>query len=160
MAIETHQLMAATAGVINHKRMAQALAVSLSHTYVLCADPMAHDAPVRNDADRLVNLLTELATHRNGRPALVMWRMFWKEFFARVIDGEKPEPLTCETIIPEAQQLCAHFSDVLKECKPGFVPDHVAQEAAEMIAKLEQLVACAEAADDSGVAQARRLRVQ
>lgn len=156
--LETHQLMQATARVVNHKRMAHALAVSLPHTYVLCADPLTQDAPVRNDADRLTNLLTELASHRDGKPTLVLWELYFAQLFGRLVRNEKPAALTCETIIPEAQKLCAHMADVLAECKPGFVPNTIAKEAAEMIAALRTLIECAEEADDTPATRVRIAR--
>jgi hypothetical protein len=158
--MESHQLYSAAAKIIGHRALARVLSVSLQHTYVLCADPITLDVPVRTDWDRTKNLLETVASHRDGRPVLIQWEMADKLFYDRVIRGERAEPLTCETVVTEAQAAISEFGELLMECKPGFVSDRIAKEAAEVIAKLERLVACAEAADDSGAAQPRKLRVQ
>lgn len=148
MAIETYQLFEATARVTGRANLARALHVGEKHTYNLTADPMTIEVPCRNDADRMTNVFEMLATYPAGRPALILWRQHFNELFARLVDRETAKPLTPETVILEAQEVCAEVGDVLRECKPGFLPNRLAQQCAEAIARLERLMAMAEAADD------------
>lgn len=149
MAFETYQLFGMTADAIGRDGIADALHIGMKHTYNLTADPMTLEVPCKNDAQRLQNMFEKLATHPAGKPALICWRMHFNELFARLIDHEIAKPLTPETVLLEAQEMCAEMGDVLRECKPGFVPDKLAKEAAELIAVLERMVAMAEAADDA-----------
>jgi hypothetical protein len=148
MAMETHDLFAMTADVIGRDGLASALHVGVKHTYNLTADPMTLEVPCRNDAERMQNVFEKLATYPEGKPALILWRMHFNELFSRLIDHENARPLTPETVLVEAQELCAEVADVLRECKPGFVPEKLSKEAAELIAVLERIVHMAEASDD------------
>lgn len=149
--IETLELYRAAAKAIGHKQLADALNISLGHTYVLTADPLAIDAPVRNDIERLTTLIQALATHPNARPTLILFRLYFKELFARVLDREEPTPLTPETVCAETQEAIGQFGELLRECRPGFIPDRIAAEAADVISILERLVASAESSDDNAV---------
>lgn len=144
---EPVQLYCAAAKAIGHKQLADALNVSVGHTYVLTADPLAIDAPVRNDVERLTTLVQTLATHPSARSTLILFRLYFKELFARVLDREEPKPLTPETMCAEVQEVVSQFGELLRECRPGFVPDHIAVEAADVIAALERLIASAESSD-------------
>lgn len=149
MPLETHQLYQKTAEVIGHKRLASALNVSVAHTYNLTADPLSQNVAVRDDADRLTSMLEALSTHPHGKPALVLWELHFSELFDRLVRRETPEPLTPETVITEAQKAITEFGELLRECKPGFVPEKLAKEAAELIAVLERIVHMAETSDDT-----------
>lgn len=156
--IESTQVYRAWAKAIGHKRMASTLAVSLQHSYVLTTDPIARDIQVRDDIERITNMVEASAAHgAAGKAANIQAELYFSDLFGRVNRNESPTPLTCESVILRAQEGCAHFSDVLRSCKPGFIPDEVAKEAAEMIVWLREFVACAEASDD--VPQTKPIRV-
>lgn len=147
--IETVQLYRATAHAIGHKRMASTMGISLQHSYVLTNDPISREAPVRDDVERITNLMEANATHgAAGKAANVHFELYFTELFDRVNRHEIPTALTCETVVTEAQKAIAEFGQLLAECRPGFTPDRVLAEAADVITALRRLAVCAEAADD------------
>lgn len=148
MPIETHQVYAAIASAIGHKRMASTQGCSVQHTYLLTRDPVELDAPVRTDLDRFLALLEVAATHPDGKSATVLAELACNEFFDRINRRQTPKALTPETVCLETQEAIAQFGELLRECKPGFIPDKIAAEAADVIAVLKRFVAAAEKADD------------
>jgi hypothetical protein len=157
--IESFQIYRQHAQAQGHKGLRSTLGCSLSHTYVLTTPSEARDTQVRDDLERIVAMVEASASRgKDGEVANEMTEVFFSELFNRTNRGDSPKPLTCERAITEAQVLCQHFADVLGTCKPGFVPEEVTIEAAEMIVALRNLIRCAEAADD-GNSEAEGLRL-
>lgn len=149
MPIESYQLFRAHAAAQGHKGLARSMNISKSHTYVLTTPSEDRETQVRDDVERLTSMCEASATRGStGRVANKLTEVYFKELFDRLNRNQHTEPLTCELVVQRAQRMCERMADVLKECRPGFIPDAIAREAAEMIVELESLIVCAEAADD------------
>jgi hypothetical protein len=154
--IETSQLYAGTLRVLGIHRLQQLMGFRKAQSvYKLAADRLALDTPVRDDVQRITSVVEALAAHPNERAVLVMWEMYFKELFNRVIRHQTYESMTAEDVVKRAQELCVEVSDVLRECKPGYSPGKLVKESSELIAVLEKLVGMAEVTDD--VVQLRRI---
>lgn len=146
--IETHQLYESAVKAISAKQVADALNVGVNHVYKLAADPFSLDAPVRDDVLRITTLMEKLAAHPNGREALILFCVYFKDLIERLRDGDIVTPLDCAGL-PERLAAISHaFGDVVGNLKPGFNANTIAKEGAELIAETERLLRCAEASDD------------
>lgn len=141
--METNDLFHIAGDAVGFKQLSHALGLSLAHTYKLAADPMSLDVPVRNDLDRIASVVDMMAARPHAKPALVLWRTWFQDLFARAIYDERAPVLTCDNVQATTERLCSEFADVLKECRKDFVPEAVAKQAAELMAVLETLVRCA-----------------
>jgi len=159
MAIETHQLYSAAGDALGAKQAAAILNVGVQHFYKLAADPMSLDVPVRDDVMRITQLVEAMTARPHAKAKLHLWRLYFDDLFRRAVDRDEATPLDCETIREKAAALCQHFGELLAECGPGFNPDRIANEGAEVIAAITTLVRCAELTDDmSRTAKVRTLK--
>lgn len=147
--VETHQLYAEAKRQVGAKVCADALGVGVAHFYKLCSDPMSLDVPIRDDVQRLQNLLEVLAARPHAKPALILFRLYFDDLFARLIDHDAVTPLDCHGITDHVERLCREFADLVHEVKPGFVSDRIASEGSQLMAAVTKLVRCAEVADNA-----------
>lgn len=157
MAIESYQIFQKSAEAQGHKGLARSMGLGLSTTYTRTT-PFEHREPQTQDEFQKIESMCEANATRGaaGKVANTLAEVWALELFGRLNRNEHPTPLTCELVVQRAQKMCAHMADVLRECRPSFVPDNIAKEAAEMIVELRDLIACAEAADDGAE---QRIRV-
>lgn len=108
---------------------------------------MSLDVVVRDDLERVVQVIDALAARPHARRALIMWRLFLEDHLARAVDHDSPSPLTCEQVIDHVERISREYADVVHECRKNFDADKLALQGAELIAAVTTLVRCAEAAD-------------
>jgi hypothetical protein len=149
--IETHQLYAAAVDALGAKRVRDELNVGLQHVYKLAADPMTQDVPVRDDVARITSLVDALAARPHAKPALILWRLYFSDMFARAVDRQTVMPLDKCNVAEHVGKICREFAEMMLKLSNGdeLDPDVITKEAADVIAAVERLVRCAEAADDA-----------
>jgi hypothetical protein len=159
MPLETHQVFEASARAQGHKGLSASTQLALATTYARTTPYEARDPMTPDEIQRITWMFEANATRGGeGKVANVLGEVYFTELFDRLNRHESPTALTCELAVTKAQELCEHFAGVLKACRPGFVPDEVAIEAAEMLVALRDVIKCAEAADDkSSGAESLRL---
>lgn len=143
--IESHQVIAHALEVLNAKRVAHALGLSVAYVYKL-ARPMADaDAPdatgARNDLDRIEALAEALATRDEGRAVLVAMRTWFDDLFARTLGERESETLTRERLTLEAGRVLREVGEFLAQCDPAALQyERLVKEATEAIAAIERVI--------------------
>lgn len=155
MPIESHQIYAASAKAQTPAGLARSMNLQgVGHVYELMKPFEYRHSIVRDDIERFTAMCEGNATRgEDGRVANTLAEVYMIELFDRLNRNERPKPLTCETAVAEAAELCGHMRDVLDVLskKGGPIPDRVAVEISEMIVALRRVLMCAEAADDQPV---------
>lgn len=90
-----------------------------------------------------------MAAHpAQGMSVLVQLRIWTDEKFERWFRHGAQSPLLDVELAARAGQACKEFGEFVASLQPGFDPDTVAKEAADVIAILEIIVKAAEKRDD------------